>query len=293
MSGARITIDGLWRCLCPSIDAATFNRAISTPYHPRLPSDSARRRRRRLHTTTSRLEDDAPRDNKDGKDGVHPRRLVAEDYAKSTYKYPHGFAWKMSPRSTDSNRPVDESFEQLWSVIETAGSPDDDAAATASETREPPPSSSSPNNTARTRTASTASTPKPPLRPDERPTINKAVLSEILKARRDPSKMPKNATFEEIQEVIRYTRDLQKNEYRILTAYLIKHLLDMGFQPNTFLYETLLMAHASTQGSADSVKSVLEEMRRKKIPWSSTLYQSALRVCLLLKVQIPFFFFGL
>ncbi|KAI2629891.1 hypothetical protein GGR54DRAFT_586768 [Hypoxylon sp. NC1633] len=35
MPGERIVIDGLWRCLCPSIDAITISRLIGTPRGPR------------------------------------------------------------------------------------------------------------------------------------------------------------------------------------------------------------------------------------------------------------------
>lgn len=66
MSGARITVDGLWRCLCPSIDAAALATAITVPYRPRRASRRlattvcARPRaapRRHLHTTPRRLQD--------------------------------------------------------------------------------------------------------------------------------------------------------------------------------------------------------------------------------------------
>lgn len=75
MSGARITVDGLWRCLCPSIDAVALTTAISIPYVPRRVGRShtvaaaatascagpraAPPRRRHLHTTSRKLKDDS------------------------------------------------------------------------------------------------------------------------------------------------------------------------------------------------------------------------------------------
>ncbi|CAN8102854.1 unnamed protein product [Discula destructiva] len=57
MTGPRITVDGLWRCLCPSIDAVTLNRVLSVPYRPRHASigtanKTSARPRRHLHKTT-------------------------------------------------------------------------------------------------------------------------------------------------------------------------------------------------------------------------------------------------
>lgn len=80
MSGARITVDGLWRCLCPSIDAVALTTAISVPYRSRRvgrPSASAAAatttcagprtapRRRHLHTTSRKLQDDKAESKRD------------------------------------------------------------------------------------------------------------------------------------------------------------------------------------------------------------------------------------
>lgn len=62
MSGTRISIDGLWNCLCPSVDAATLARAVCGPillrpriYRPKLPTPTSRRCQARLfHDTTQR-----------------------------------------------------------------------------------------------------------------------------------------------------------------------------------------------------------------------------------------------
>ena len=86
------------------------------------------------------------------------------------------------------------------------------------------------------------------------------------------------ATTEQIYETLRYLRTLGRPKHRRTTATLVKHLLASGTAPDTFIYETLLMAHAATDGSADAVKELLREMRHKKLPWSSTAYHAALQV---------------
>ncbi|KAF6811922.1 pentatricopeptide repeat domain-containing protein [Colletotrichum plurivorum] len=43
MSGSRVVFDGLWRCLCPSVDANVATRLLSSPALPR-PSPAARHR---------------------------------------------------------------------------------------------------------------------------------------------------------------------------------------------------------------------------------------------------------
>ncbi|KAH8912501.1 hypothetical protein BR93DRAFT_81114 [Coniochaeta sp. PMI_546] len=56
MSGTRITIDGLWRCLCPSIDELVLPRALGNPapFGSRLPARiPARTPRRRPNTCTA------------------------------------------------------------------------------------------------------------------------------------------------------------------------------------------------------------------------------------------------
>lgn len=70
MPSARTTVDGLWRCLCPSIDAALLARAISAPRRPRLADNRRHGHAKRacdspprattirpLHTTQRRLQD--------------------------------------------------------------------------------------------------------------------------------------------------------------------------------------------------------------------------------------------
>lgn len=86
------------------------------------------------------------------------------------------------------------------------------------------------------------------------------------------------AKTEDLYEVIRKVRDLGKLKSKKMAYDLVKYLvLVRGEKPNTFLYETLLMANSATEGSADVVRALLKEMRNANIQWSSTAYHSALR----------------
>lgn len=85
-------------------------------------------------------------------------------------------------------------------------------------------------------------------------------------------------TTENVKDALRYARMIGQPKFRRLTAHLVKHLLGHN-GPDTFVYETLLMAHTLPEGSADTVRSLLDEMRARQIPWSQTAYHAALRVC--------------
>lgn len=221
MSGARIIIDGLWHCLCPSIDATTFTRAVSTPYHPRLSHHHCRPPRADTKKQTcgaARLLHTTPRDDRD-----HDLASLGQIPPKSTPEEP------LAPLPA-----IDQE-------------------------NKPPSSSNPPNNTA----ANLASTKN---------------VEKILK-KTFPFELPADVTTRDVVEALRFTRDLQKPRWKTMTAKLVEHLLAKGVPPNTFIYETLLMAQSSLEGSANTVSSLLGEMRKKKIPWSSTAYHSALRVC--------------
>lgn len=105
----------------------------------------------------------------------------------------------------------------------------------------------------------------------------KDMVQRLVWGKRLDEDIPR-ATTEEIYEALRKLRTLGKPKYRRTTSALVKHLLANRTVPDTFLYETLLMAHAATDGSADAVKELLREMRDKKLPWSSTAYHAALQV---------------
>lgn len=272
MPGARITIDGLWHCLCPSVDAATLTRAVSRPYHrPRL----SRRRRplgadRLLHTTTPRGDDDSDR-------GSH---LASTGTTKEVPLLPE------SPPGDD--KATNNNIGHEEPPLAAPPPPGLDAPP-------PPPQTTEPTATAAA-TATATTTPWPLARPKALPQSNNnnnnnknkkappAQLAEPQNVERIlkkpwPFEVPAGVTAPDVVEALRFTRDQPKPKWRAVTARLVEHLLaDQRVPPSTFLYETLLMAQSAREGSAETVRGLLQEMRTKKIPWSSTAYHSALRV---------------
>lgn len=276
MPGARITIDGLWHCLCPSVDAATLTRAVSRPYHrPRL----SRQRRplgahRLLHTTTPRGDDDSDR-------GSHLASTSSSSSAREVPLRPE------SPPGDD--KATDNNIGHEEPPLAAPPPPGLDAPRPP-----PPPRTTEPTTTA----TATATAPWPLARPKSLPQKNNnannanktkkappaAQLAEPQNVERIlkkpwPFEVPAGVTAPDVVEALRFTRDQPKPKWRAVTARLVEHLLaDQRVPPSTFLYETLLMAQSAREGSAETVRGLLQEMRTKKIPWSSTAYHSALRV---------------
>lgn len=246
MSGARITIDGLWRCLCPSIDV-TVSRCITTarrPPHPLQVASSPRC----FHTTDHlRGSGEKPKEDPFASlfDSVDERgaskRQSAPDWLKQDEP-------KEQFLESATKNPTDEV------KLHTVNQPE----ATSEPTGEKKPAGHSNN-------ASTS---------QDGPTD---MIQRLIWGKRLAEDIPR-ATTEQIYETLRKLRTSGKPKYRRSTAALVRHLLASGEAPDTFIYETLLLAHAATDGSADAVKELLREMRHKKLPWSSTAYHAALQV---------------
>lgn len=260
MSGARITVDGLWRCLCPSIDAAAFTRAISSPYRPQLSSRHPSRPRtgagprvtdKLLHTTARRLQDDGKQHGDDPFAVIYDAETQKKSSSSSSKQD------KIEDGANFQQNPVATSALPVTSV----GSQDGPTA---------------PNTLHNGREV--ARRPVRVKMPTQDPLpIN---VERIFGMEEPYTKVPPGITTENVMEAIQYIRDKGRPKWRAITATLVKHLLANGVAPNTFIYETMLMAHALPSGSADAVRSLLREMQLKKIPWSSTAYHSALRVSL-------------
>lgn len=105
------------------------------------------------------------------------------------------------------------------------------------------------------------------------------VIERIVDMEPPYTELPTGATNSKIMETIRYIRQRGHPRWRRLTAVLLKHLLNSSTPPNTFIYETLLIGHALREGSADVAKSLLQEMRMRRVPWSQTAYHAVIRVC--------------
>ena len=260
MSGARVTIDGLWRCLCPAVDGATLSRAISAPYRSQLTGKGARRR------------------------SICARPRPAAVRPLST----------TACLRQDGARPEEEAFGVLSDAVAEIH---EDTRRTGldglAETKQPEqkPRSSTPNEPEKPQDSSSSTLVGRPAgievpEGDAVPTIpyeqsgeqrGSSMVAMLVHMQKLEDVLP-TATTEDIYEALRILRDQQTPKYRKRTTALVKHLLASGTAPNTFLYETVLMAHAAPDGSADKVKALLREMQAKKLPWSSTAYHAALRV---------------
>lgn len=246
MSGARITIDGLWRCLCPSIDV-TVSRCVTTAHRPPHPLQVASSPRC-LHTT-DRLRDSGAKPKEDPFaslfDAVDERgafkRQTAPDWLRQEEP-------KEQSLESATKSPMDEVKLHTVNQLEAAVEP----------TIEKKPAAH-PNNDSKSQDGPTD------------------MVQRLIWGKRLAEDIPR-ATTEQIYETLRKLRTSGKPKYRKSTAALVRHLLASGEAPDTFIYETLLLAHAAIDGSADTVKELLREMRHKKLPWSSTAYHAALQV---------------
>ncbi|KUI54786.1 hypothetical protein VP1G_02255 [Cytospora mali] len=257
MSSSRMTIDGLWRCLCPSVDRATLTRATSTRYRPQLIGKAASRRSlcarprpvtlRPLSTTTCLRQDGVP--SEEDAFGVLSDIVVGrQDETRRT--------------NPDETRLPDE--RSFSTTTEAAEKPRDSSSTAVfgspSDPKQPEgsPISTIPEQTRQQRGSSPVTVAN---------LVGALNLEDVLPV----------ATTEDIYEALRILRDRRKPKDRQTTTTLVKHLLATGTAPNTFIYETVLMAHAAPEGSADIVKALLQEMQAKMLPWSSTGYHAALR----------------
>lgn len=259
MSGARVTVDGLWRCLCPSIDATVTRRITSAHGRPRarasasatLPNVSGPRC---FHATGCRRKNGA---------GPEPDPFASLASAVDEKK---GLKGKIAQDWLTQEEPKQQSVESATpSPIDEAESHTDNSAQAPVEPA------------LGVRPAAPLDTPMVSNNASESQEDPKDMVERLIWGKRLDEDIPR-ATTEEIYETLRKLRTLGRPKHRRATSALVKHLLATGTAPDTFLYETLLMAHAATDGSADAVKELLREMRHKKLPWSSTAYHAALQV---------------
>ncbi|KAL1879819.1 hypothetical protein Daus18300_001657 [Diaporthe australafricana] len=258
MSGARITIDGLWRCLCSSIDAAVARSITTARIRPQLrkPAPTALQNTpgpRCLHATGRRRQH-----------GAHSEKDPFASLASAV----------------DEKTPVKGGNAPNWTeeLRQMEESPDHVTSRPTDRTESRIDSSSQPlvEPTSGEQISENLETPKISSDASQRQGTPSEMVQRLVLGKWLHEDMPR-ATSEEIYEALRRTRVSGRPRHRRTTAALVKHLLASGTAPNTFIYETLLMAHAAIDGSADTVKELLREMRQKKLPWSSTAYHAALQ----------------
>ncbi|KAJ9138826.1 Pentatricopeptide repeat domain-containing protein [Pleurostoma richardsiae] len=197
MSAAQVIVDGLWRCLCPSVDAGFLAKAVARrdPFKPRalrLPSPAF--------------------------------RCLSPVYGPS-----------QQYRALHSRRQATQIAKE----------------SRKGNTHRRDEGDSAPNVSLLARTA-------PPYK--ELKSATTAMIYESLR---------------EFCSGIRGTAECRSAAERV--AVFIKHLIeDRGEEPNTLMYEALVLANADTQGSAEAVKELLKEMRDTRMQWSSSVYHYAL-----------------
>lgn len=295
MSGARITIDGLLRCLCPSIDATVTRRITTARSRPqaREPSSVALQAvpgPRCVHTKGRRREKGAKPEpdpfaslaNAVNEKKVFKRQLAPdwlkqegpkEQSLEDATSSPEdavvekkGFKHQVSPDWLEQKEPKEQPLESAAS-----SAADGDRSHTDDSIRAPDES------TTKSEPVAHLETPKLSRNASESQDGPTDMVQRLIWGKRLDEDIPR-ANSEQIYEALRKLRTLGNPKYRRTTSALVRHLLATGTAPDTFLYETLLMAHAATDGSADVVKELLREMRQKKLPWSSTAYHAALQV---------------
>ncbi|POS74857.1 pentatricopeptide repeat domain-containing protein [Diaporthe helianthi] len=250
MSGVRITVDGLWRCLCPSIDATVAKCITTIQRRPRpLPVASSPRC---LHTT-GRLRESGVESKKD------PFASLGDAF--------------------DENKALEHQIASDWLAQEASNEQSLKRATTspAEESKLPTDNTSEPNEeTLEITPAGHLSNPVISKGTSESQDGPGDIVQWLVSGVRLDEDLPR-ATTEQIYEALRKLRNLGNPKCRRTTAALVRHLLASGEEPDTFLYETFLMAHAATDGSADIVNGLLREMRHRKLPWSSAAYHAALQ----------------
>lgn len=251
MSGARITIDGLWQCLCPSIDA-TVTKCITTAHRRHRPSQVASSPRC-IHTTR-RLRESGAKSKEDPFASLSHaidekkafKRQVAPDWLAQEASKEQSLERATTSQTEESKLHTDNTSKGNNATLESklAGHLNDPVIF-----KNAPESQDGPND----------------------------MVQRLFSGKRLADDLPR-ATTEQIYQTLRKLRTQGKPKYRRTTAALVRHLLASGEAPDTFLYETFLMAHGATDGSADVVNGLLREMKHRKLPWSATAYHAALQV---------------
>lgn len=110
-------------------------------------------------------------------------------------------------------------------------------------------------------------------------TVYNEMADRILQMKPPFKDIPPGAEREDILKALSLARMRGPRKYRRIIATLLKHLLSIDPKPTAFYYDLLFRAHSSPEGSADTIASLLKEMRQERIHWSSVAYHSVLRVC--------------
>ncbi|KAK3943865.1 hypothetical protein QBC46DRAFT_376470 [Diplogelasinospora grovesii] len=277
MAPTRFIFDGLWRCLCPSIDAAALVRAVNKPY-PFSPT--ARRSRNRPRNTCPastrgahwQTESARPRDDAE-KAITFEDLFSAPTDAKQNPKQPKSsISFHLGKKPGNAEQPVTfkdlfpESLDPKKDAARSKQSSSSQNTDTAKSENQVKQSSVKPESS---RTASSSAT-------FAKDAAQTATVSDLIQTKGSFPAL-KNAPTPVIYECLRELarRQGQSKKIRAFVQYLIEQ---RGERPNIFLYEALVTANWDQTGSADELDAILEQMRKAGIEPSPNIYHSALRL---------------
>lgn len=290
----QIPIDGLWRCLCPSIDAITISLYPTSmtavrKFPTRHRTHSKRLSRRNFHTSI-RNEDQPPQSS------VPPRRGPVD--SKSAFggwntSFGSGSQWQIPSRLSKQGP---EGHPSLPKVPD----PEKDKTIPAHERQglQRPAAvtniweDAAPEARKKRRQAAVQIETNTNVYPGQRtllyetpPQIKKYPVRHpvrIMYSEKNAAQPKKNETEDipvtHLHDRLRKIRTWEGAYYKIL--FLVQKLITVrGLEPALIHYDALIRANADAEnGSANAVRSLLKEMKTEGIGADSGLYHAALQV---------------
>jgi hypothetical protein len=244
MPVTRIPIDGLWRCLCPSIDS-TILFYTSRPFYQEKAgrSQSHSKSSPRLRFSTSPSQHLKVRYSK-----VGSLRLDKPDRVKLHDTPAKGIVHPRAGDGGDLNRNDPPSDESLLQPL----------LPHAPRMRTVP---------IRTRNLEAAAISELQQKPHSTPPANTDKLNAV----------PIPHLHDLLRQLV--TQEGTYKEVESLVEYLLKH---RGEKPALIHYDALIRANADAEfGSAEIVRGLLKEMKKLGIGADSGLYHGVLQVCCL------------
>lgn len=274
MSATRVPIDGLWRCLCPSIDSIALSQNSSKLFSPRKrptrpPARDAQSVRVQQFSTSIRAAPDAS---------------TRIPQASAAFKKRPKTPWKALPIATPSVVP-----ETATSNATLADALDEHPAPTAKDGVSPGKSTPLPSS-------------RPPrikvsyIAPGTEPggsfiTQQQAQSRRVMRTDYSYKDAPTpklsakerlsldSEETEALNERLRVIREREDSFHRVVN--LVYYLIAVrGEEPSLLHYHSLLLANADAEnGSTGSIRQLLAEMKAAGIAPDSGVYHAVLRVC--------------
>ncbi|CAK7232646.1 hypothetical protein SBRCBS47491_008342 [Sporothrix bragantina] len=243
MTGTRIVVDGLWRCLCPSVDATALLRAVNGgagTARPTLQHASRIVRPARAAHILARRPRSGCIATSAGSAAVASAPVSGQGNSSRTASFPHG--------STGIRFIHGNATARVGRLGFTASS--------TNESRDPSANRASPA--------------------DQQQLMQLAVHS-LLRARPPFQRELAAASTSAIYEALRELQDKPQAFNRIQA--FARYLLDERREaPTAALYEALVRSNCHVNGSADAVQDLLRVLQEGRIEGTPSLFQGALSV---------------